>query len=917
MSPPEADPTPVPPLKSRLTHADERVALFLVGFVDVVREHARLVVWGTLALTALLAVFTALRLGINSDNMSLIHPDLPFMVNQDEFSQHFPVLDSALLVVVDAQTPELARESADALRERMAARTEFFEDVYVPGGSRFFEEHGLLYSEVDELYDFSDGMARMQPLIAELERDASIANFARIVRLGLDAVNEDGEEGEEWPAILEAIGSATTAVYAEYPIAVSWEEVLIQDSALDVPTRRVIVAHPKLDFGNLLAAGRSMDSIREDAAALGLEEARGVTVRITGNPALNYEEMIGLLWDIGAAGAFCFALVALLVYRALRAKRLVVGVLGTLIVGLIWTAAFAAAAVGALNLASVSFAILFIGLGVDFGIHLGMRYADLFARTRDNAESLRGAVRDVGGSLVLCTVTTALGFYVFVPTEFLGVSELGLVSGTGMLVILVLTLTFFPALLSTWLALDPEKPPTASLRFTRPWWHFFERHPRAVRWTAAAFGLGGILLVPRAWFEPNVVNMRDPTTESVSAFEDLLADTGFSSPWFVNGVAQGFEEAEALAVRARELEAVDSTLILTDFVPEAQDEKLEVLDDLAFLLETPPPAGGREPRPAVEHVEALAELHDFLGAEWIAGADSPLAESMRALRGQLADFLARVAREGDEEGAVAALDHVLLSRLPDQIARLRAAIGTSGITLESLPPELRRRMLSPEGLVRVQIFSSENLQARGAMERFSDAVGTVVPKPVGIAYNLVGLGRVTVASFQQALFMAIVGIALLLFLLWGKIGEAAVVLAPLLLGAVLTVATMVLLDVPFSFFNVIVIPLLFGVGVDSGIHLVHQAQLGAGGQRGPATGEDLLGSTTARAVFYSALTTTGSFGSLAFSDHIGMRSLGILLTIGMVLTVICNLIVLPALLDLRGSGGAEARATLPETADPA
>jgi hopanoid biosynthesis associated RND transporter like protein HpnN len=896
------------PSPSRLSQADERIALFLVGWIDGVRRRARAVVWGTLLATLALLAFTGLRLGINSDNLSLIDPDLPFMVNQREFSEHFPVLDSALLVVIDARTPELARESADALRVRLAERTEFFEDVYVPGGSRFFEEHGLLYSEVDELYDFADGMARMQPLVAELERDASIANFTRLVRLGLDAVNEEGGAGDEWPAILGAIGDATGAVYTEFPIAVSWEEVLIQDSALEVPTRRVIVAHPVLDFGNLLAAGRSMSAIREAAAELSLDASHGVGVRITGNPALNYEEMVGLLWDIGAAGLFCFAFVAFLVYRALRKKRLVVGVLGTLIVGLIWTAAFAAAAVGDLNLASISFAILFIGLGVDFGLHLGMRYADLFASTRDHAVSLREAVRDVGGSLVLCTITTAVGFYVFVPTEFLGVSELGLISGTGMLIILFLTLTFFPALLSTWLALDPEQPPEESLRFARRWWRVFEEHPRAVRWSAVAAGLGGLALVPQAWFEPNVVNMRDPTTESVEAFRDLLESSGFSSPWFVNGVAQDFESAEALAARARELEAVESTLLLTDFVPDDQEEKLEILADLGLLLETPRPTKIVPPLPAGEQVAALAELHGFLDAGWIEGVDSPLAASMRALRRQLGDFLERVEREGNETEALAVLDEVMLSRLPGQIARLRAAIDTSEITLEGLPDELRRRMLSPEGLVRVQIFASENLQVRGAMERFSDAVAGVVPKPVGIAYNLVGLGRVTIVSFQQALVAAITLIGLLLFALWRRLADGAVVLAPLLLAAVLTVASMVLLDVPFSFFNVIVIPLLFGVGVDSGIHLVHQSHLSDEARK------DLLGTTTARAVFYSALTTTGSFGSLAFSDHIGMRSLGILLTIGMVLTVICNLIVLPALLDLRGQGGGARAVDAPDPA---
>ncbi len=896
------------PPRTRLSRADERVAAFLVRWVDGVRRRARLVVWGTLALTLALAAFIVLRLGINSDNMSLIHPDLPFMVNQREFAEHFPILDSALLVLVDARTPELARESADALREALASRTEFFEDVYVPGGSRFFEEHGLLYTDVDDLYDFADGMTRMQPLIAELERDASIANFTRLVRLGLDAVHEEGADGEEWPAILEAIGKATAAVYAEFPIAVSWEEVLLQDSALDVPTRRVIVAHPLLDFGNLLGAGRSMDAIREEAARLGLDAPRGVQVRITGNPALNHEEMVGLLWDIGGAGLFCFMLVAFLVYLALRAKRLVVGVLVTLIVGLLWTAAFAAAAVGDLNLASIAFAILFIGLGVDFGIHLGMRYADVFARTRDNATALRGAAREVGGSLVLCTITTAVGFYVFVPTEFLGVAQLGLISGTGMLIMLFLTLTFFPALLCTWLALDPERPPTRSLRFRRAWWRVFQEHPRAVRWTAAAAGLLGLVLVPRAWFEPNVVNMRDPSTESVQAFYDLLDDSGFASPWFVNAIAPDFERAEALAARARELDAVESTLLLPDFVPDDQEEKLAILDDLAMLLDSPRSATKGEPPPAGEQVEALRELHDFLAADWIEGDDSRLAESMRALRARLGEFLTRVEREGDTAEAMAALDDVLLSRLPGQIARLRAAIGTREISLETLPEGLRRRMVSPEGLVRVQIFSSEDLRGRGAIQRFSDAVGAVVPDPVGIAYNLTGLGRVTVASFQQALVSAIVLIGILLFVLWGRLSDVSVVVAPLLLGSALTVSAMVLLDVPFSFFNVLVIPLVFGVGVDSGIHLVHQSHLEEAER---AAHEDLLSTTTARAVFYSALTTTGSFGSLAFSDHLGMHSLGLLLTAGMILTVICTLIVLPALLDLRRRGGPALERELP------
>lgn len=848
---------------------------------------------GVLSATLLIGLYAALHLGVDSDNMAMLDPDLPFMRNNRAFARSFPTLDNALLVVIDAETPDLAQRASDALERRLAGLGEYFEDVYVPGGSHFFEEHGLLYREARELDDFATGMAQIQPVIAELERDNSIANFARLVRVGLEAVKEGDADPAQWPAILDRISHATVAVYREFPVAISWDEVLLRGSTIDVVTRRVIVLHPLLDFGNLLAAGSSMSAIRDAARELELDAQHGVRVRITGNPALNYEEMVGLLWDIGGSGLFCFLLVASLVYLALRSVKLVLAVLATLLVGLVWTAGFAAASVGDLNLASVAFAILFIGLGVDFGIHLGMRYADLLGRGRAHEDALREAARGVGSSLVLCTVTTAVGFYVFVPTEFRGVAELGLISGTGMLIILFLTLTFLPALLSKGLRPDPRRASQRRLRFRSAWWRGLERHPRAVRWAAAVAGAGALALLPRAWFESNVIDMRDPDTESVQAFDDLLEQAGVMSPWFVNAVAPDLDSAQTLAARLRALDAVDRTLTLADFVPEDQAEKIEILQDLSLMLDVPTaPPGPDQALPVQAQVQALRDLRAYLDASWIEEVHTPLAQSLRLLSAQLGRFLDRIDREDNAEQVMAALHEVLLSTLPRQTQRLRVAIDTPRIGLDDLPEGLRRRMLAPDGRARIQVFPAEDLQQRGALERFSDAVLEVAPDAVGVTVNLTGFARVTVASFRQALVSAILLIAALLWLIWRRPSDVALALAPLLLAAALTVASMVLLRVPFSFFNVVVIPLLFGVGVDSGIHLVHQS-------RQPGSGDSLLATTTARAIFYSAVTTTASFGSLALSGHRGVRSLGILLTVGMFLTVVCNLVVLPALLELR------------------
>ena len=169
---------------------------------------------------------------------------------------------------------------------------------------------------------------------------------------------------------------------------------------------------------------------------------------------------------------------------------------------------------------------------------------------------------------------------------------------------------------------------------------------------------------------------------------------------------------------------------------------------------------------------------------------------------------------------------------------------------------------------------------------------TVAPNAVGMAVDIVELGRVTVDSLIQALLLALVVIGMLLYFLWRRWVDTVLVLAPLLLAGVLTLGTLVAFGIPFNFANVIVLPLLLGIGVDSGIHLVHRARVTG------KVGAVLLSETTARAVFYSAVTTITSFGTLVLSNHRGIQSLGEVLVIGIFFTLACNLMVLPALLGL-------------------
>jgi hopanoid biosynthesis associated RND transporter like protein HpnN len=851
-----------------------------------------LVIALNLLVTVALGIFTGLHLGVNTDNKRLLAPDLPFQKAAAEFARHFPPLDDSLLLVIDGDTPELAREAAQALTQRLRGDPETFTDVYAPGAGAFFQRNGLLYRSLDEIDDFTDHLARVQPVIADLSRDASIANLARLIRLGLEQERARGSDETEWSAVLDRFGEATVRVFDEYPVSTSWESLMLEGSAFDPGTRQVVIAEPVLDFSKLLAAKRAIGAIRAAARELSLVPERGVRVRITGNPALNYEEMLSVARDIGVAGIFSFALVTAILFFAFRSLRLVSAAALTMLAGLVWTAAFAAVSVGSLNVLSISFGVLFIGLGVDFAIHLGMQYADAVCHGASSADALRGAASRVGSSLALCTVSTAIGFFAFVPTGYRGVAELGLISGTGMLVILFQTVTLFPALVVVLLGDDARARMRSAFRSHLAPPGLVARHPGAIIAVALVLGLGALTQLPRLQFDSHVIKMRDPRTESVQAFNDLLARSG-TSPWSVDVLAQDLAHAERLGEGFRKLDTVETTVTLSDYVPADQEEKIEMLADAALLIDAPRGGAARERELTTEEqIEALRDLHGVLRANPLQeDVLSPLAGSVRQLRDQLGRFLARVASADDAAGALADLEQILLGSFPRQLERLRRALAPPRIGLEDLPAEISRRMLAPDGHARIQVFPRGTLADSVQLTRFVDAVRSVQPEATGVAVNLVEFGRATTRSLRQALLIAFLAIAVLLWLLWRRLTEMTLVLAPVLLAAVLTGASMVLLDIPFNFTNVVVLPLLLGIGVDSGIHLVHRSR-----SVGP---EGLLETTTARAVFFSALTTIGSFGSMALSGHRGVASLGTLLVCGMVITLACNLLVLPALITLR------------------
>jgi hopanoid biosynthesis associated RND transporter like protein HpnN len=856
----------------------------------------RLVVAIAVVLTPLLGVYTQRHLGVNADMASMVSNDLPHRVLELDFERHFPVLHENLVVVVDAPTPEESMAAAQAIARRMERDPARYRHVFYPGGE-FFEHNALLYADIEDVERFVDRLATTQPYLSSLAIDGSLRGLAKMMTRGVDAARDGEAPSPELGRMMARFSTAIAAYETHRPYRASWAEIIAGDG--DAPPRRqVIVVQPVLNLSNVLAAEEPIRYARGLVEELHLDAAR-IRVRVTGDMALAYDELTTLQSQTVLASIASFAIVAITMVMAFRSARLTVVALLNMVVGLVCTMSFATVAIGHLNMVSVAFAVLFIGLSDDYGIHFCVRYRELVGLGRSHSDALEETAGDAGTSISICALTTATAFYAFVPTEFRGVAELGLISGTGMFINVLLCFTLLPALVTL---VVPRRwrhgvPATAGPNVNhaasthRP--ALPVRYPGLVAGGAFLVAFAATWLVPSAYFDGNPLNVRDPHAESVRAFRDLLRD-GTGSLLDVSVIVDDPDEATALASRLRALPTVRSATTISDYVPEHQQEKIAVLTDAAFLMAPASSTSGAAARPTLaQQLDALRALVVALDELVRAGkVDGPVAGHAARLREDLDRLLAASMHPDDARAAISGLENALLGTLPAQLDSLRRMLAPERITVGTLPQPVRERLVSASGRTRIEVAPREDLTDETALASFIESVRSVAPRATGGAVGVYEGKRAIVHAFRQAFAFAVVAIAALLLVLWRSVIDTALAMAPLALAAILTTALGVLLHIPFNFADVIVLPLLFGLGVNSGIHLVERWRLG------DVSVERLLDTSTARAVIYSSINTVGSFGTLGFATHRGIASMGQLLAIGVALTVLCNLWVLPALIAL-------------------
>ena len=848
----------------------------IVSVVDLcARYRWSVIVVGTLLMVAT-GSFDYERFSITTDVEALISQNLPWHQRQFAFAKAFP--QNGIAAVISAPTSENAEQATNALAQRLSKRPNLFRAVVQPDSGAFFEQNGLLFDTLADVKKSIGGLSKAQFLVSELASDPTLRGALKALSFAAQGVDGGQLKIDQlaWP--LSLADKTLSDLLSGKPATFSWQELARGQPAKPSQLRHFVEINPVLDFGELQPGAKATAGIRQAAADLDLGGKFGAKVELTGQVPMNDDQFSVIRHSAVRDTLTALLGVLVILWFALRSWKILAAVIFSLMVGLAVTSALGLAMVGAFNLISIAFFVLFVGLGVDFGIQFSVRYRSERHEHNNLRGALRGTARKVGAPLTLAAAATAVAFFSFIPTDYKGLSELGLIAGCGMLIAFLCSITLLPAMLA--LLNPPGEPASIGFNALAPLDGFLQRHRVAVIAITLIVVLAGTPLLLHLPFDFNPINLQSPNAPSVVTYRELQRNPETSGN-DAEILAPNFDQADVTAKRLAVLPWVSRSLTLSSFIPTDQDQKIAAINSASQGLGSALNPKQQQPAPSDQDLVAAmratsADLSKAAGTTTGPGADS--ARHVSALLTRLAESDAATRNK-----AGAAIVPPLIADL-DQ---LRNNLDPQLVTVKTLPPGLVRAWLSPDGRARVQVLPRGELSDTNALRKFATAILAVEPSATGPAISYYESGETVTRAFIEAGILALVSIAVLLFIALRRVTDVLLTLVPLLLAGTVTLEVCVMTGLALNFANIIALPLLLGVGVAFKIYYTMAWRAGKTG---------LLQSTLTRAVIFSAMTNAIAFGSMAVSSYPGMSSMGKLMALALLCTLAAAVLFQPVLM---------------------
>jgi uncharacterized protein len=849
----------------------------VVSVVKACTRFAALIVLIGLVLAIAAGFYTARNFAINTDINTLISPNLDWRQRDNQFDTAFD-RDRTILAVVDAPTPELTSSASAALEQKLSGDTRHFTSVQPLGSGEFFDKNGLLFLPTEEVGKVTSQFASAAPLIEIMAGDPSIRGLTGALETGLAGVKRGEVKLDGTARPFSLIAQTVEDVLKTGSATFSWRQLVSDKPLTDADRRAFIEFKPILDFNELEPGKAATDAIRQAALDLNLQGEYGARVRLTGPVPMADEEFATVQDGAVVNGIGTVLVVLFILWMALHSSKIILAVFVNLFVGLSITTAAGLMMVGSFNLLSVAFAVLFVGLGVDFGIQFSVRYRSERFKGNDLRDALAKAAERSAVPLSLAAMATASGFLSFLPTDYKGVSELGQIAGVGMLVAFTSSITMLPALLR--LLNPPGEREPVGYAFLAPLDHFLEKHRVVIVVGTLLIAVAGLPLLYFLKFDFNPINLRSPKAESIATFLDLRKDpnTGANA---INVMTKSEADARKIEARLEKLPEVLEVRSLDSFVPQDQPAKLKLIAQGAKVLNPALNPDSVDAAPSdEENVEALKGSAESL-RKAAGDAKGPGAQASR----RLADALSKLA--DSNQATRDKTQAIFVSPLKVVLDQLKNLLQAAPVSLKNLPVSLAEGWKAKDGLMRVEALPRGDPNDNETLRKFAGAVLAAEPNAIGGPVSILKSGETVVKAFIHAGFTALIVIGFLLWLALRRITDVLLTLVPLLVAGAVTLEICVLIGMPLNFANIVALPLLLGVGVAFKIYYVTAWRTGR---------TNLLQSSLTRAIFFSALTTATAFGSLWLSSHPGTASMGKLLALSLVTTLAAVLLFQPALM---------------------
>jgi uncharacterized protein len=883
------------------------VARALACLAGLVFRHRRLCFYSQMVLFVLCILVTVKYPGIAFDTgrSNLVGANKAYHQNFLRFKKEFPTQDD-IVVVVESENAEKNRQFVERLGAKLEAETNVFHNVFYKGDLKMLGNKALLFVQEKPLGELHQTLKDFRPFIAQFTRTTNLLSLFNMICTQFRTAKQETNASNAslinaLPALDRIVTQATASL--RRPGTPPSPGITALFGAGEEAERKMYItfAHGRIYLATTQAPTEDLNHAAVIRLRELVDETRlevpGLNVGITGEPVLEMDEMAQAQKDTTVASIVSFVLCSLIFIYGYQETGRPIKAAFCLIIGLGFTLGFATLAIGHLNILTITFLPILIGLAIDYGVHLISRYEEELRGGKDEEAAMTKAMVFTGQGILTGGLTTAGGFLAMGFTNFKGIQEMGIICGGGLVICLIPMMTLLPVMLlrGRQNEVDQEqgdalakRAQIESLWLARPMW---------TAGVTVALVLLSLTQLHKVYFDYDLLHMQSKGLPAVEYETDLIASTP-RSVLFGAVIASNVVQAAALEQQLTNLSAVASVDSITGFLGGDQTRKLVLVRDIKRELA---PVNFAPPDPTPVDLEQLSATLYSLGGYLDAAVDAVKKEKPELVTqfeslGAAIDVLRKEMLAGDTNSLaarslkLAAYQRSLFEDVRDTFKALQDQDDRAAMAAADLPPALHDRFVGITGKYLLMVYPKGDVWNRDVQKVFIDQVRTVYPDVTGTPVQLYHYTSLLKDSYQQAALYSLVAIMILVFLHFRSVACVVLALVPVAVGSAWLGGLMGWLDIPLNPANIMVLPLVIGIGVTNGIHILNRFAE----EQTPS----ILGRSTGKAVLVSGLTSMAGFGSLILAKHQGIHSLGCIMTAGLATCMIAGLTFLPALLNV-------------------